>query len=133
MLLPLADPAGETIKIVVLFVTFFVLGLACFRTPHAWLPAAFSWTPLRWLGNMSYSYYLIHGVTLLGFFKLAGKVLSPLGPSLALSIGLMPIAFAVTLLSSGLLFLAVERPFSLTASRQRSGRTQRNLATDRSS
>ena len=31
-----------------------------------------SWTPLRWLGNMSYSYYLIHGLTLKFCFPVLG-------------------------------------------------------------
>ena len=37
--------------------------LACFRAEGP-LYRAFAWTPLRWLGNMSYSYYLIHGLAL---------------------------------------------------------------------
>jgi peptidoglycan/LPS O-acetylase OafA/YrhL len=115
MLLPLADPAGETLKIVVLFVTFFVLGLACFRTPHAWLPAAFSWTPLRWLGNMSYSYYLLHGLTLKAGFLVLAWVLPPTGEQWALHWLLLAPMLALTLVSSAVLFIVVERPFSLTS------------------
>lgn len=110
---PLADPAGETVKIAVLFVTFFVFGLACFRTPHDWLPAAFSWTPLRWLGNMSYSYYLMHGLALKGAFLLLSRLLPPTGQESSLHWLLFLPMFAITLIPSTALFVLIERPFSL--------------------
>ena len=46
-LLPLEGTGGAALKACVLFVTFFTLCLTCFRNPSAWLPHAFSWTPLR--------------------------------------------------------------------------------------
>jgi peptidoglycan/LPS O-acetylase OafA/YrhL len=113
MLLPLADPAGETLKIVVLFVSLFVFGLACFRTPLTWLPGAFSWTPLRWLGNMSYSYYLLHGLTLKGAFLVLSRLLPPTGEQSVLHWVLLLPMLALTLIPSALLFLLIERPFSL--------------------
>jgi peptidoglycan/LPS O-acetylase OafA/YrhL len=62
---------------------------------------------------MSYSYYLLHGVTL----KAAVIVVAVLTPPatshwLMLFIALPPL-FLATLLTSGVLFLAVERPWSL--------------------
>jgi len=44
-------------------VSFFFLCLYSFKC-NGVLSRAFSWTPFRYLGNMSYSYYLIHGLTL---------------------------------------------------------------------
>ena len=41
-------------------IAFFVLCAVCFRGAgivSVWM----TWAPLRWLGNMSYSYYLVHG------------------------------------------------------------------------
>ena len=74
---------------------------------------AFSTTPLRWLGNMSYSYYLIHGLTL----KAIGLLLSPyllgVGASAALFWGLLVPSFCTTLLTSLLLFVLVERRWSI--------------------
>jgi peptidoglycan/LPS O-acetylase OafA/YrhL len=39
---------------------------ACYGT--GWLNRLFSWTPLRWLGNISYSFYLMHGLVI-GFLN----------------------------------------------------------------
>jgi len=113
-LLPMPGSAGSAIKVGILFCSFFLLCLACFRDSSAPLPRAFSWTPLRWLGNMSYSYYLLHGLTL----KAAFLVLSVILPKSAnygdlIFWGLLPVMFALTLIPSAVLFLAIERPFSL--------------------
>jgi peptidoglycan/LPS O-acetylase OafA/YrhL len=119
-LLPIPDPAGMTIKICVLFVAFFALCLACFRTPRAWLPQAFTWRPLRWLGNMSYSYYLLHGLALKAGFLVLSKVLPPTGQDATLFWVLLPPMFALTLIPSAALFLLIERPFSLAPRQKRS-------------
>ena len=77
-LLPVSGTSGVAIKTVLLFGAFFLFGLACFGKPSAWLPRAFSWLPLRWLGNMSYSYYLVHGLALKASFLALAMVL-PVG------------------------------------------------------
>ena len=83
----------------------------------------FSWTPLRWLGNMSYSYYLLHGLTI----NVTALALSGLGPDPghadALYWLLLPLTFGATILSSTVLFAIVERPLSL-----REGRPPREVA-----
>lgn len=76
---------------------------------HSWL----IFTPLRWLGNMSYSYYLLHGLTL----KFAFLVFALMVPDHYLSNVIyywlwIPL-FVMTLLTSSCLFLLIERPFSL--------------------
>ena len=72
-----------------------------------------SLAPLRYLGNMSYSYYLIHGVTLqgvaLGWERLAGAGV----PSLPLFAAALPVGLVVTWITSTGLFVLVEKPFSL--------------------
>jgi exopolysaccharide production protein ExoZ len=76
------------------------------------LQTMFSWAPLRYLGNMSYSYYLIHGVTLEGLaivfvaFRLPRS--SPYTALLALTVG-----FAATWTTSSMLFFWVEKKYSL--------------------
>jgi peptidoglycan/LPS O-acetylase OafA/YrhL len=67
--------------------------------------------PMRWMGNVSYSYYLIHGLAL----KFVGMVIFKfvLGPSVPVFFALMPFAFAGTVVASIGLFAAVERRFSV--------------------
>ena len=113
MLLPLPGASGYMFKIMVLFGAFFVLCLACFRNASGWLAKAFSWTPMRWLGNMSYSYYLLHGLALKAGFMVFGKLVPASGSEQWVFWLMMPVMFALTLVASAVLFLAVERPFSL--------------------
>jgi peptidoglycan/LPS O-acetylase OafA/YrhL len=68
---------------------------------------------MRWLGNMSYSYYLVHGLTLKAAFVMAAKVVPPAAHGPLFMAGLLPLMFAATLIPSGVLFVLVERPFSL--------------------
>ena len=76
------------------------------------LQTVFSWAPIRYLGNMSYSYYLIHGLTLEGlaivFVALRLPTSSPLIVLLALLVG-----FAATWVTASALFFLVERKYSL--------------------
>lgn len=90
------------------FIFFIISGLHETR-----LSKILSFSPLRYLGNMSYSYYLIHGITI----KFVGLILSYLLSNYLLS-GLelwimMPAVFFITLISSTILFILVEKPFSI--------------------
>lgn len=115
MLLPIAGFVGFIIKISILFIAFFILCLVCFRNPTALLPSAFSFTPLRWLGNMSYSYYLLHGLVLKAGFLVLAVLLPGASNGFWLFWILLPVMFVLTLIPTMVLFLVVERPFSLTA------------------
>jgi len=120
-LLPLAGSGGFTLKIAILFVSFFLLCLACFRDASVWLARAFSWTPVRWLGNMSYSYYLLHGLALKACFIALAVVLPISHHGSWLFWALLPLMFGLTLIPTALLFLAIERPLSLATNRARRG------------
>jgi exopolysaccharide production protein ExoZ len=109
---PATARSGEIARIVVLFFSFFAFTLIAFN-PASILGRLFSWTPIRWLGNMSYSYYLIHGLTLNCLSFVAVAKLSGRGHSPLMFWGLMPLAFAATLMASAILFWLVERRFSL--------------------
>ena len=63
LLMEFKIPNGEWWRTVVIYFGFFMLCYECFswQSPSAKL---FSFTPLRWFGNMSYSYYLTHGLTI---------------------------------------------------------------------
>jgi exopolysaccharide production protein ExoZ len=118
-LLPMDGSSGVAVKIMLLFVAFFTVCLACFRNPANWLGRSFCWTPLRWLGNMSYSYYLLHGITLKAAFLILslGVPATSRGPWFFWT--LLPVMFAVTLLPAVTLFVKVERPYSLLPSSRR--------------
>src|SRR6185295_14614114 len=118
-LLPVAGSLGGTLRISILFVAFFTVCFTCFRNPSAWLARRFSWTPLRWLGNMSYSYYLLHGLALkAGFLALSKLLLDDSYGSWFFWLMLPPL-FIFSLLASAALFLLVERPFSFSPRRTR--------------
>lgn len=72
-----------------------------------------SWAPLRWLGNMSYSYYLFHGLALKAVFLVFGRLHAPTGDEGGLAMLVLPPAFAATLAASAALYLAIERPYSI--------------------
>jgi exopolysaccharide production protein ExoZ len=112
-LIPQEGSEGSTLKVCILFVAFFTLCLACFRNPSAWLPRTFSWTPLRWLGNMSYSYYLLHGLALKAGFLALSALLPAASYGAWVFWVLLPPMFVLTLFPTTALFLLVERPFSL--------------------
>lgn len=104
---------GDVGRMVVLFVSFFFLTLGCFNS-QGLLKTLFSHAPLRWYGNMSYSYYLIHGLTLKAAASGLAWVMPPAGNSPGLFFwGGLPIAFFLTLFSSTLLFVFIEKRFSL--------------------
>ena len=109
LLLPLA----AIVKTGMLFLAFFVLCLCCFGDPRGWLARAFCVGPLRWLGNMSYSYYLLHGLALKAAFAALAKLDPPTATgALFFWFWLAPM-FALTLAPCAALFLLVERPQSL--------------------
>jgi peptidoglycan/LPS O-acetylase OafA/YrhL len=95
-----------------LFVSFFALSLYSLFYKGV-LSRFFSITWLRWVGNISYSYYLIHGLTLHFVAKLMHYVIGtqPLSAPLFLLLGAA--AMLTTIVVSALLFLAIEKPLSL--------------------
>ena len=106
---------GNAIRIGSLFISFFMVCYICFSNSEIWISRCFSWTPLRWLGNMSYSYYLIHGLALKGAFLLLKILLPTATHGAGLFFMLLPIMFTVTIFPSAILFLLVERPFSIVS------------------
>jgi exopolysaccharide production protein ExoZ len=117
-LLPLNGLAAEAFKALVLFVAFFIPCYTCISRPDSWLAEAFSWTPLRWLGNMSYSYYLLHGLALKAAFIVFGTLVPPAAHGWLFFCALLPVMFALTLIPTAALFVTVERPLSLSPQRR---------------
>jgi peptidoglycan/LPS O-acetylase OafA/YrhL len=71
-----------------------------------------SWSRWQPLGRMSYSYYLIHGVTLKGALVAATLILPAGLHSAAWFWSLVPLCYAGTLASSTALFRTVEGPMA---------------------
>ncbi|MFA9218607.1 MAG: acyltransferase family protein [Sphingomonadaceae bacterium] len=101
-------PLPPLFKFGALFVAYFLLCFNCLRRPAGVVGRCCSVTPLRWLGNMSYSYYLLHGLALKAAFALL-----PPDASAVLCAALLVPMFLWTLVASAALFLLVERPCSL--------------------
>lgn len=113
MTAPYSGPAAWAARVSTLFCAFFFLCQHCFTQPQSWLGRAFSLTPLRWLGNMSYSYYLVHGLALKVLVLVLQALIPQVAHETAFVLGILPLAFVLTLLPSAALFLLVEKPLSL--------------------
>ena len=72
----------------------------------------FMWRPLRYLGNMSYSYYLFHGLTLNAIKFMCDRLLPTDYVSVPMVVVALPLSFGVTVVTSTVLFLVIEKPFS---------------------
>jgi exopolysaccharide production protein ExoZ len=104
---------GAGLRLVLLGPSFFLLTLYAFA--HAGpLRRAMEWRPLRYLGNMSYSYYLLHGVTLTAVGLVAMHLAPPAPGRTVVFLALLPVALIATFVCSTGLFLIVEKPYSLT-------------------
>jgi peptidoglycan/LPS O-acetylase OafA/YrhL len=99
-------------KVIVLSISCTMLAFYSFEFDGL-LKKLFSWNPLRYLGNMSYSYYLIHGLALHSVAMIAYAIVPENHPSLSTFLLALPLGFAVTWIASTCLFLLIEKPFSL--------------------
>jgi peptidoglycan/LPS O-acetylase OafA/YrhL len=97
-----------------LFASTFALGYSALGDP-GWLSKAFSWDWLRWFGNISYSYYLFHGLVLHLLLTALVAAGLPAHLSAAAFVALCAICFAATVAGSVVMFLAVEKRFSFAA------------------
>lgn len=92
-------------------IAFFLLCAVCFRDAGR-VSVAMRFAPLRWLGNMSYSYYLLHGFIVRIAMVIIARFMPGGMPDWAYWT-LMPILFGITLMASAMLFIIVEKPMSL--------------------
>jgi len=88
----------------VLALCMFWFALYCFGYDGR-MKRVFSWAPLRALGNMSYSFYLIHGLAI----QALKMVLVPVPGWVSFGLSLVA-ALGVSLV----LYAVVEKPLSLT-------------------
>lgn len=111
--IPGDGPSFATFRVLLLCAFFFVLCFTCFAQPHGWMARMFSWTPMRWLGNISYSYYLIHGLMLKFVFMMFDKIWPANQTESGLFFVLLLPVFLMTLVPAFGLFTLIEHPFSL--------------------
>lgn len=109
----------SAVRTTVLFVALFLLCLDCFSNQQHLTARIFTYTPIRYFGNISYSYFLIHGLTLKAYFWLLGRFIpvesiSPTGFWLG-----TPVSFLLTIIAALVLYLLVERPLSISPVRTR--------------
>ena len=77
-----------------------------------------TWSPMRYWGNISYSYYLVHGLTLRGVALLVAHA-KPGQHSMPLYFCALIGGLIATWMSAIVLYMLVERPLSLTLKRPR--------------
>jgi exopolysaccharide production protein ExoZ len=112
-------------QVIPTFIGCAALGLVVLR-PGGILIGAFSHDWLRWTGNISYSFYLMHSIPMhiVGVFLTHGPM-RQVNPLLAYALAL-PFTIAFVYLCSALLFIFVERPLSLRP--RRGAQAQSRLA-----
>jgi exopolysaccharide production protein ExoZ len=126
----LADPSGP-LRFAALFLGSFALCAAGFARQGV-TARLLSVTPLRWLGNISYSYYLLHGLVLAALFvalRPAAPLLRALGGEASYWLLLVP-SFLLTVAGSAVLYLLVERPFSILPGNRRGRARQTRVLAD---
>jgi exopolysaccharide production protein ExoZ len=114
--LPSTSSGRYTLQACWLFAALFAVVLVAFVAEGP-VRSIFSVAPLRWLGNMSYSYYLMHGLTLKAIGLLIARARPSWHPGPAMHWAFLPVALATTMVTSAVLFCEVEKRFSLAPKR----------------
>jgi exopolysaccharide production protein ExoZ len=106
------EPLAGALRSALLCIGTFVLCLYSFHSIGP-LARVFSVAPLRYWGNMSYSYYLGHALVLHALFALLRRVW-PIGAKNDVVFWLLsPIVLILSIAGSAILYLLVEKPYSL--------------------
>ncbi len=87
----------------------YLVTVVLFNRPDGWLVHMFSWTPLRWLGLISFSLYIWHRPLILMLAAHLGPTLQRLHPVLTVSLFWL-IAFTVCVVFCYVLYVLIEKP-----------------------
>jgi peptidoglycan/LPS O-acetylase OafA/YrhL len=87
----------------------YLVAAVLFNRPDRWLVRMFSWTPLRWLGLISFSLYIWHRPLIQVLAANLGPSLRSLHPVLTVSL-FWVIAFTITVVFCYFLFVLIEKP-----------------------
>jgi peptidoglycan/LPS O-acetylase OafA/YrhL/O-antigen/teichoic acid export membrane protein len=105
-------PRHSLVRFCLVFCSFLCLSVLVlpFNSP---LNTLMSVRGLRWIGNMSFSFYLIHGLVLNFLAIVIVRLTHSAGKAETIAIACFLPSLAITLVVSAALYLLVERPFSL--------------------
>ncbi|SEC61037.1 acyltransferase family protein [Terriglobus roseus] len=107
------SPTHAGIRAILVLVLYTAISFATLQ-PRGILQNLFNHVTLRWTGNISYSFYLIHGFTLNVFAVVVAHLpWAKAHPTVAAPF-LLVLAFAGSFAAATVLFLAIEKPFSLS-------------------
>src|SRR5206468_10475830 len=87
----------------------YLVTVVLFSRADRWLVRLFSWTPLRWLGLISFSLYIWHRPLIQILAANLGPSLRRLNPVLTVSVFWM-ISFTVSVVFCYFLFVLIEKP-----------------------
>jgi peptidoglycan/LPS O-acetylase OafA/YrhL len=87
----------------------YVVAFVLFNHPDQWLVRLFSWTPLRWLGLISFSLYIWHRPLIQILAANLGPSLRRLNPVLKISLFWM-VTFTVSVVFCYFLYILIEKP-----------------------
>jgi len=107
-----ADMIGYKTNYLISTVSLFVF-YNCVMITNSRINKVFSYRYFRWYGNISYSYFLFHGLCLKIIFYVFAKYYPPGHNQVGLYFGLAPVCLIMTILLSTAFYLCVEYPFSL--------------------
>lgn len=115
MLVSAPGPGAQALRTAILGLCFGLLCHVALAESSSTLARLLCWNPIRWLGNMSYSYYLVHGLALQILFIVLSRLWVP-QDTRGLALAFFMPAFLLSLVPAACLYLMVERPFSLRVS-----------------
>lgn len=97
-----------------LLIVAFAPIIYCTMMPNNFATSLFAWRPISYAGNLSYSFYLIHGLCIHAFFTVFTKVFGTTGWTSDLFYWfLMSAVLLAAFVGSAVLYLLVERPYSI--------------------
>jgi peptidoglycan/LPS O-acetylase OafA/YrhL len=118
---------SPSFQVIPTFIAWTCLGLVVLRDDSR-LASVFKMTWLRWTGNISYSFYLVHSIPMHVVAAVVGlRVFAHINGELLYLVAL-PFTIALTYAVTAILFVTVEKPLSLRPRRPAQAQLARQVA-----